>query len=160
MDRLFIIFAFASMWAAGSPLTRAEEALAVVVNKANGVENLTLPELRKLCLGESNRWDGGKRVTVVLRDPGQEERAAVLRQVYGMSEDELARHFPQGESSKRMQFAPKKLSTAGGVQRFIFNVPGAIGFVRVSEVASSVKTVRVNGCSPGDADYPLKLAAR
>ena len=48
--------------------------------------------------------------------------------------------------------APKMLATTNGVLRFVFNVPGAIGYVRASEVDASVKTLRVDGRLPGEPD--------
>ena len=143
-----------------APLAHAEEALAVIVNKSNPVENVTLDELRKYCIAERKHWSDDKRVTVVLRDPGQAERATVLAVTYRMSESDFSRHFLQGEFTGEVQSAPKHLSTASGVRRFIFNVPGAIGFVRASEVDATVKVLRVNGCEPGDPQYPLRLTAR
>lgn len=143
-----------------APLARAEEALAVIVNKSNPVDNVTLEELRKFCISERKRWKDEKRVTVVLRDPGQVERATVLAVTYRMSESDFSRYFLQAEFTGEVQSAPKHLSTASGVRRFIFNVPGAIGFVRASEVDATVKVVRVNGCEPGDPQYPLRLTAR
>lgn len=139
---------------------RGDEMLAVVVNRSNPVENVTLDELRKYCLGERKHWSGDQRVTVVLRDLGQTERATVLQAIYRMSEGDFARHFLQGEFTGEVQSAPKRLSTGAGVRRFVFNVPGAIGFVRAGEVDASVKVVRVNGCVPGDPQYPLRFAAR
>ena len=143
-----------------APRVRAEEALAVIVNKSNPVENVTLDELRKYCLVDRKHWSDNKRVTVVLRDPGQAERAAVLQLIYRMNESDFSRHFLQGEFTGEVQSAPKHLSTGLGVRRFIFNVPGAIGFVRSAELDATVKTVRVNGFAPGDPQYPLRLAAR
>ena len=143
-----------------APLARAEEVLAVIVNKSNPVENITLEELRKYCVAERKHWSDDKRVTVVLRDPGQAERDAVLASVFRMNENDFTRHFLQGEFTGAVQPAPKHLSTGSGVRRFIFNVPGAIGFVRGAEVDGTVKVLRVNGCAPGDPQYPLRLTAR
>ena len=39
----------------------------------------------------------------------------------------------------------------------ISNVQGAIGYVRSDEVDASVKVIRVDGLTPGDAGYRLKL---
>ena len=150
----------AGLIALAAPRVRAEEALAVIVNKSNPVENVTLDELRKYCLVDRKHWSDNKRVTVVLRDPGQVERAAVLQLIYRMNESDFSRHFLQGEFTGEVQSAPKHLSTGLGVRRFIFNVPGAIGFVRSAELDATVKTVRVNGFAPGDPRYPLRLAAR
>ena len=136
---------------------RADEPLAVIVNKGNPVENVSLEELRKFCTVERKYWGDSKRVTVVLRDPGQAERDAVLQLIYRMGESDFTRHFLQGEFTGEVQSAPKHLSTGTGVRRFVFNVPGAIGFVRPAEADATVKIVRVNGFAPGDPQYPLRL---
>jgi ABC-type phosphate transport system substrate-binding protein len=137
-----------------------DEALAVIVNKSNPVENMTLDELRKYCVQERKRWDDNTRVTVVLRDPGQAEREAVLQLIYKMGESDFKRYFLQAEFTGEVQTAPKHLFTGLGVRRFVFNVPGAIGFVRASEVDTATKVLRVNGHSPSDPDYPLRLKTR
>jgi hypothetical protein len=46
------------------------------------------------------------------------------------------------------------------VLKFVFNVPGAIGYVRASDVDSTVKVLRVDGRLPGDKDYRFRLTAR
>lgn len=150
------------LWLAGlaafcAPRACGQEALAVIVNRSNPVENVTLEELRKYCIGERKHWSDNKRVTIVLRDPEQAERASVLQLIYRMSESDFSRHFLQGEFTGEIQSAPKHLATGTGVRRFVFNVPGAIGFVRTAEADGTVKVVRVNGYAPGDPHYPLRL---
>lgn len=136
----------------------SSEALAIVVHNSNPVESLTVEELRKFCLAERNHWPNGRRVTVALREPGQAEREAVLKQLYGLTEQEFHRHFQQSKFTSEVQSAPRQLATASGVQRFVFNVPGAIGFVRVSEVDDTVKVLRLDGSAPTDRGYALKVA--
>ena len=148
---LFILLLLAATCA------RADEALAVIVNKSNPVENVSLEELRKFCAVERKYWSDNKRVTVVLRDPGQAERDAVLALIYRMGESDFTRHFLQAEFTGEVQSAPKHLSSGTGVRRFVFNVPGALGFVRPAEADATVKIVRVNGFAPGDPQYPLRL---
>ena len=143
-----------------APRARGQEALAVIVNKSNPVENVTLEELRKFCTAERKFWSDNKRATVVLRDPGQAERATVLQIIYRMSESDFARYFLQAEFTGEVQSAPKHLSTGAGVRRFVFNVPGSIGFVRPDDADATVKIVRVNGCTPADPQYPLRFGSR
>lgn len=138
----------------------AQESLAVIVNKSNPVDNVTLEELRKYCTAERKFWKDNKRVTVVLRDAGQAERASVLHGIYRMSESDFSRHFLQAEFTGEVQSSPKHLTTSVGVRRFVFNVPGAIGFVLPSEADATVKILRVNGYAPGDPHYPLRLAGQ
>jgi len=54
--------------------------------------------------------------------------------------------------------SPKTLSTPAGVRKFIFNVPGAIGYLRISDLDNSVKAVRVDELSPDDRSYKLRVS--
>ena len=138
----------------------AEEALAIIVHKSNPVENLTWDELRKFCLVERHQWPSSRRVTIALREPGQAEREAVLKQVYGFNEHEFNRHFLQGTFTGEVQSVPKQLATGLGVRRFVFNVPGAIGFVRAGELDDTVKVVRLDGKAPTEAGYKLRVPSK
>jgi phosphate transport system substrate-binding protein len=137
-----------------------EESLAVIVNKSNPVEDLSSLELRKIFLAERRTWPGGHKITVVMREPGQTEREAVLRLVCRMSDSDFNKYFLQLSFTGESQVTPKVLATAGGMLRFVFNVPGAIGYVRAGELDGSVKAVRVDGHAPGDSLYRLKLSLR
>jgi ABC-type phosphate transport system substrate-binding protein len=161
VHRAFIfVLALIGLAAFSTSRAHGEEALAVIVNRSNPVENVTLEELRKYCVAERKHWSDNTRVTVVLHDPGQAVRASVLQIVYRMSENDFSRYFIQGEFTGEIQSAPKHLATGSGVRRFVFNVPGAIGFIRAAEADSSVKIIRVNGLAPGDPQYPLRLVSQ
>jgi phosphate transport system substrate-binding protein len=134
--------------------------LAIIVNKSNSVEDLTFAELRKVFLVEKSHWPNGRKITVVMREPGQNERAAVLRLIYRMNEGGFHRYFLQAVFSGEVQGGPKELSTAAGVRKFVAYVPGAIGYVRLDEVDESVKVIRVDGRAPTESDYKIKLAGR
>ena len=141
------------------PPARAD-LLAVIVHKSNTATNLSLEDLRKLCLAEQKRWGNGRKITVVLREPGQPERDAVLQTVYRMKESDLTRYFLQSTFAGDVGAAAKEMATAAGVRRFVFNVPGAIGFIRASELDDSVKLIRINGLAPGEPGYPLVLRTK
>lgn len=160
MSRLVLILTLlaAAVAAPAVPSARGQEPLAVIVNKNNPVENLSLGELRNYCTVQRKFWSDNKRVTVVLRDSGQAERVAALDLIYRMSEGEFARYFLQAEFTGRIQSSPEHLSTGAGVRRFVFNVPGAIGLVRPAEVDATVKVVRINGFLPDHPDYPLRMS--
>ena len=56
--------------------------------------------------------------------------------------------------------SPKTLATPVGVRKFVFNVPGAIGYLRASDVDNTVKVIKVNGHRLDEADYPLRIEVR
>src|SRR6185295_15325576 len=130
----------------------AHATLAIIVNTQNPVEELSIADLRGIFLGETTRWPDGRRITVAMRDTGQAERDAVLRLVCRMSDQDFTRYLLQATFRGALQSSPKVLETSNGVRRFVFNVPGAIGYVRGDEVDASVKSLRITGGpSPGPA---------
>lgn len=131
--------------------------LAVVVNKANATSNLSKSELRKLVLGEQESWPGGAKVTVTLRTPGNPERAAVLKAVCRMSEDEYVQYSMHSDFTGQTTNAPKIVSSSAAVRQMVASVPGAIGFLPLSDVDASVKVVSVEGVAAGEPDYKIKV---
>lgn len=135
----------------------AGESLAIIVNKANPQEELSLEELRKCFRLERERWKNDKKITVVMLPVGTPERELVLREIYHFTEGEFGQFFIQKSFAGRGGSAPKELANSVNVRKFVFNVPGAIGFIRAGEVDDTVKVLRVGGRVPGDKDYALKI---
>src|SRR6266567_3116334 len=74
----------------------ATEPLAIVVNRSNPVDDLSSAELRRIFLGNRSHWASGRRITLVMREPGEPERKTVLHDVCGMNEDQFKNHFVHG----------------------------------------------------------------
>lgn len=135
----------------------AQNALAVIVNRTNPVENLSFAELRQYFLGERTRWPNGRRVTIALRDSAQPEHDAVLRIIYGMREQDFHAHFLRAKFTGEALEEPRLLDTTSRLVNFVLLQAGAIGCVRAGELPPSVKVVSVDGRLPGDAEYRLKF---
>lgn len=136
------------------------EPLVIVVNRSNPVDDLSLAELRRIFLGNRSHWANGRRITLVMRDPGEQERRIILRDVCGMNEDQLRDHFLHGLFTGEILVSPKVLSTPAGVRKFIFNVPGAIGYLRVSDLDDTIKIVRIDELLPSDKSYKLRVQSQ
>jgi ABC-type phosphate transport system substrate-binding protein len=137
----------------------AIEPLVIVVNRSNPVDDLSSSELRKIFLGTRSHWADGRRITLVMREPGEPERAAILRDVCGMTEDQLKYHFLHGLYTGEILVSPKILASPTGVRKFIFNVPGAIGYLRIGDLDPTVKVVRIDELLPEDKGYRLHVQA-
>lgn len=142
------------------PAAPSDDTIAIIVNQTNSIDDLSLKELRTVFLGERSHWPNGRRITLVMMDPGLSERKAVLRDVCRMNETEFSRHFLQGLFTGEVFVSPKTLSTPVGVRKFVFNVPGAIGYLRASDVDNTVKVIKVNGHRLDEAEYPLRIEVR
>jgi ABC-type phosphate transport system substrate-binding protein len=136
------------------------EPLAIVVNRNNPVTEISLVDLRRVFRGQRSRWSNGRRVTLVMRDPGAPEREAILKSLYGVAEMEYRRTYLQAVFSGEAGDAPKTLASTNGVLRFVYNVPGAIGYVRARDVDPSVKMLRIDGRLPGEPGYRLEVRAQ
>jgi ABC-type phosphate transport system substrate-binding protein len=139
-----------------SAVRAADDDLVVIVNKSNSATNLTKSQLRKLVLGEQGSWPGGAKVTVVLRSPGSPERDGVLKSVCRMSEDDYNQHVMHANFSGDTSAAPKIAPNAAAVRQLVASSPGAVGFLRASDVNDSVKVVSVDGATAGQPDYKIK----
>jgi ABC-type phosphate transport system substrate-binding protein len=135
----------------------SDQNLAIIVNLSNPVNDLSMKELRQIFLGERSHWPNGHRITLVVMEPGTAERRAVLRQIYHMSEADFSRHFLHGLFTGEVFVSPKTLASPVGARKFVFNVPGAIGYVRASDVDASVKVVSIDGHLPDDKEYRLQI---
>ena len=81
----------------------------------------------------------------------------ILREVYQMSEQDYQTFFLQATFTGNVQSAPKKLNSPAAMRQFVADNPGAIGYVRLKDVDDSVKIVKIDGKSPGDDGYKLKI---
>ena len=77
-----------------------------------------------------------------------------------MNESDFSRHFLQGVFTGEVFVSPKTLASPVGVRKFVFNVPGAIGYIRASDMDSTVKAIRVDGRLPSDREYSLRVPFR
>jgi ABC-type phosphate transport system substrate-binding protein len=134
--------------------------IAIVVNKQNPAQTLTVGAVRKILLGEVARWPNGSRITVVMREPGQVERDAVLQQVCRMADGEYSRRVLHALFIRELESGPKLLNSAAGVRRFVVNVPGAIGFLRSEDVDDSIKVMALDGPVPSELAFGLRLRTR
>ncbi len=142
---------------AGADGSVTSEPLVIVVNRSNPIDSVTSTELRKIFLGNRSHWPNGRRITIVMREPGDPERNTILREVCGMTEEQLNYHFLRGLYTGEILVSPKILDTPTGVRKFVFNVPGAIGYLRPADLDNTVKVLRVDELLPEDKGYKLHL---
>jgi len=133
--------------------------VAVIVNLSNPVNDLSLKELRSIVMFERTQWPNGRKITVALHEPGYPEREAVLRRVYRMNEAAFTRYFLHATFTGQIPSGPRQLGTSEGLRRFVVNVPAAVGFLRLTDVDASVKTVSINGQAAGTPGYSLTVIA-
>ena len=136
------------------------EGLAIVVNRSNPVSEVSLPQLRSMFFGERKWWTPHRRVVLASLKRGTPERQTISRVIYKRNDQELDRYFLYQEFKGEPSASRRTLQTPAQVRKFVVTTPGAVGYLRESDVDDSVKVIRVNGLLPGDDGYPLRLRTR
>jgi hypothetical protein len=132
--------------------------LAIVVNKANPTEGLSMAQLRRLLLGDLRSWPDKKPVVLIAPDPTSPAFRCILSAVVRMTDAEYHRYIANAEFRGE---EPVQLRTAVSAPIAAVQVSAAAGSIAIVEAAglpsisSSVRVVRINGKQPGEPGYPL-----
>ena len=148
-----VVFSLISFRTTGTP---ADTEVAIVVNSANPVNNLTLSELRKIYFGDRQYWKGNLPVLVLMRSRGAHEREVVLRVVFEMTEETYTKYWVAKVMRAEVSDPPASLYSFGMLQEGVRGNPGAIGYVNANDLRPGVKVLRIDGLLPGESGYPLR----
>ena len=131
--------------------------IAVVVHPDVGVDNLSLPELRRILLGDREFWPSGARVTLLIRAPVARERDAAIKNVCEMTEAQFRQHWIGKVFRADATNGPRIVYSAEMALDQVSRIPGAMTFVTGSAAgAKGAKVLKIDGKLPGQPGYPLK----
>lgn len=137
-----------------SPSVRG--AIAIVAHPDLDVDDLSLPELRRIFRGDRTFWDGGERVVLLVRTPEADEREIVLPRIYQMEESEFRQFWLNRIFRDAVSTGPKMVADQETALQLVAALPGAISFVPAERVTPELRVVRVDGKLPGEPGYPLQ----
>jgi len=122
-------------------VTSAADEVDVIVNKSNGVTDVSLMNAQKIFKGEKSSWPNGKRITILMLAQGQPERAVILREVYKMNDADYSKFFLQATFSGQVTAPPKEAGSGTQMKQMVADNPGSIGYIQKTDVDDSVKVV-------------------
>jgi hypothetical protein len=120
------------------------------------VDNLSLPELRRILLGDREFWPSGERITLLLRAPVARERDAAVRDVCQMSEAQFRQYWIGKVFRAETPSGPKIVYSSQMALDQVTRTPGALTFVASSAVPKDAKVVKIDGRLPGQPGYRLR----
>jgi ABC-type phosphate transport system substrate-binding protein len=129
--------------------------IAIVVNPAVPVDELSFPEVRKMFLGERQFWNPRLRVVLLMRAPVAPERDVVLRTIYQMSEAQFRQYWISKVFRADVSAGPKIVYSTEMAVDLVSAIPGAVAFVDAAQIPKGMKVLRIDGKLPGDKSYPL-----
>ena len=127
--------------------------VAVIVNRANPIQNLSLSDLQRLYLGQSATFSNGTRVVLVTNPAAQ---ARFYDTALGMTSDRFQRHWMELVFQGQDVTPPKPIANGEELNRFVAEHPGALAFIDLAGVDQSVKIMTIDGRAPTDPAYRLR----
>ena len=138
----------------GASLASARD-VALVSNKSNGVTEVSMSELVKICKGQTNRWPKGKPVTLFSLNPASNGMRMVLEKVYGMSKEEVSALIAAANHGRTNHPAIIVVDSEKALVEAVESTPGAVGLVDVYSITGGITVLRIEGKLPLEAGYPL-----
>jgi hypothetical protein len=129
--------------------------LALVSNKSNSVSAITLPDLAKVCKGQTNKWPDGKSVTFIMRNPSAPEMKFFLEKVYELPESQVKEVIASANHGRAGHPAVMIVDSDEDLVNKVASIPGAVGVVDVYAINSSVAVVKLGGKLPLEPGYLL-----
>ena len=138
--------------AASASLAAARD-LAVVSNKANAVSAITVPDLVKVCKGQTNRWPDAKPVTFIMRTPAAPEMKLLLEKIFELPEPEVKDLIASANHGRTNHPAIIVADSDEDLVNKVASIPGAVGVVDVYAINSSVAVIKLAGKLPLEPGY-------
>jgi hypothetical protein len=148
------ILAVMSILLAWAGIAAAKD-FALVSNKTNHVEAVSMADLVKICKGQMEHWPDGKAVSLVIRDPAAPEMRLVLEKVYGMPKEGVAGLIASANHARVNHPAIVVVDSDEAVAKRVESSPGAVGLLDVYAITGGVTVLRVSGKLPLEPGYPL-----
>ena len=153
LKRHVILMLGIALFAAAGPGYGGE--IAVIVNKANAIEDVSSRELAAIFKMEKKFWNDGNPIYLVMQGPGSPEKEAVLKAIYKMDEQELKKFWLTEIFQGTVTSFPKVIVSNQSVKAFVQQAPNAVGYIDASYVDGSVKVLKIDGKLPGENGYKL-----
>jgi len=129
--------------------------MALISNKSNHVQAMAMPDLIKICRGQTNRWADGKPVSFITRDPAAPDMRLVLDKIYAVPKDQLKALIDSANHGRTDHPAILVLDSDEAVVKKVESTPGAVGLVDVYSISSGVTILRLGSKLPLEPGYPL-----
>ncbi len=138
------------------PARAATEAtLLVVVAPSSKVTNISMADLRRIFTTERLSDPQGDPFVPLNHPPRTTDRVAFDKKVLKMDAESVARFWIdrriRGASSP-----PRTVDSLATLRLVVAKLPGAVAYLRSSDLSPEVRAVRVDGKLPSDPEYPLR----
>ncbi len=127
--------------------------IAIVVNKANSLDNVSLESLKKIYIGKITVFPGGEQIV-----PAEcaNLRSSFYQRLLDWTPRRVKEQWLRIVFSGGSAIPPVSLKNADDVRNFVSRTSGAICFLKLSDIDGTMKVLAVDALNPLDKGYPLK----
>ena len=130
--------------------------IAIVVNKDNPVDGLSMREVAAIFELRQQFWKGGDRVSVIIQQARRAEKNVMLKRVYRQTDESLNTYLLHRMFTGEISDFPQIEASNERVKQEVRKQLNAIGFIDATTIDNSVKVLKIERSLPGSASYQLK----
>ena len=127
--------------------------IAVVVNSANSVDELSIDKLRRLFLGQAATFPSGQHARLATHSGSA---AAFDRTALDLAPEIVRSRWMAIVFRGEATGVPAALASTDDVKKFVQDHPDAIAYLPLAAVDASLKVLRIDGRRPNDPGYPIR----
>jgi hypothetical protein len=120
-----------------------KEEFVVIAHPSNRFEALSRTKASYLFLRKVSRWPWGAEVAPLDLPEGDPIRRAFVRQVLGLSEEQLAEYWIDQRATRGVS-PPLQAHNTAAAKLWVATKPGGIAYVPASLLDSTVKAMRID----------------
>ncbi len=138
MKKLIVLVTILLIAGAASNL-QAQEKLAIIVNKQNPINNISMSQLISIYRGQETLWPNGQMIVLVNQAMGNQDRLTFYEEILGVSS--ATKFYISGTLAPIRSVIQ---SSSKGIKLFVSNMPTAIGYISQDEIDDSVKVLTID----------------
>jgi len=131
----------------------ADVPLAVIVGEATPLTDVSKSTLRRAFLSEPT-VEAGVKLLPLNHNPGTSERSRFDSAILGLQPDDMSR-FWIDQRIRGQGSPPRAIPSVPLLGKLLAHLPGAISYVKATEIPAGVKVLTVDGRKPGQPGYAL-----
>lgn len=139
----------------GAAQAAGQVSLAVVIAPTSKLTNISLADLRRVFTSERIMDPEGKPLVALNHPPKTADRVGFDEVVLKMRAENVARYWID-RRIRGVAGPPRTVDNVNLLRRFVAKFGGAIAYVRLAQLSSEVRAIRVDGKLPEDPGYPLR----
>ena len=135
--QLFLVVIAVGMLMPYASVAEKSDDILIIVNKSNREHNLSIDDVKMYFLKKRTTWKKGGKVVPIHAKSGSKLKNEFINRVLNMNQDKEKTYW----RNLKIQVGVSKPLELSNIQKAVFNLKGAIGYVYRSQYLDRVSTI-------------------